>query len=51
MDLVGRWFEERCERDLYAEEKSKVLYLSYQGWMSEQGIRPISSNHFGRTFV
>ena len=49
MDLVGRWFEERCEQDMYAEEKSRVLYVSYQGWISEQGIRPISFNHFGRT--
>ena len=48
MDIVGRWMEERCERDGQARMKTSELYEDYKLWAEREIGFWVSVVVFGR---
>ena len=42
-DVIGQWFEERCERKAGSSERSSTLHQDYVNWCEVQGTRPKSN--------
>lgn len=48
MDTLGQWLTECCTTGSAAEEASRELYGSYREWAQGCGLRPMSTQAFGR---
>lgn len=47
-DVVAQFIEDECVIDPNAEIKTTRLYDAYRDWAKSSGLRPMSSNAFGR---
>jgi putative DNA primase/helicase len=48
MDIIGRWIEERCDRDDGSRVPTSSLYEDFKRWAEAEAIVTCTVNRFGR---